>query len=103
MHSETAGQGEKHATRRTDVRVSIEIASRGPNTSEWRTGQHPSATGLEQPYGDTRMICQLEAGLPGLPLLLIVVPLISQIKTSPVVLLRHRISALPSPLKSPAP
>ena len=40
---------------------------------------------------------------PGLPLLLNVVPFISQIKASPVVLFRHRMSLLPSPLKSPTP
>src|SRR5436190_2076901 len=33
----------------------------------------------------------------------IVVPFMNQIATSPVVVLRHRMSALPSPLKSPMP
>ena len=42
-----------------------------------------------------------EEGLPGLPLLLSVVPFISQIKASSVELLRHRMSLLQLPLKSP--
>ena len=44
---------------------------------------------------------QSEVGLPGLPLLVNVVPFISQMSTCWVVLFRQRMSLLQSPLKSP--
>jgi hypothetical protein len=49
---------------------------------------------FEQPYGYKVAICQAAAGVPGLPVLINVVPFISQMYTCSVVLFRHRMPAL---------
>src|SRR6516225_6656523 len=66
-------------------------------------GERASAPCLINQSAFITWICQSIVAEPGEPPPLVSVPLMNQINTCPVVVLRQRMSLIPSPLKSPVP